>query len=85
MGFTDKTLKYQACLKFIKAISPKQCAKLTEVVDLASPTGDENVENNNDIPFVKNMDTQKKTDDTEMQEDEEHNKLEDELPKDGNK
>ena len=85
MGFTDKTPQYQACLKFIEAISPKHGANQTEVVDLTSPTEDENVENGNDILFVKNIDTQKKTDDSEMQEDEEHNKQEEELSKDGNK
>ena len=37
-------------------------------MDLTSQTEDENVENNNDILFVKNIDMQKKTDDTEMQE-----------------
>ena len=73
MVFMDNTPQYQACLKFVEAISPKQSAKQTEVVDLTSPTEDEKVENNNDILFVKNMDTQKKTDDTEVQEDEEHN------------
>ena len=50
MGFTDRTPQYQACLKFIEAISPKHGgAKQTEVVDLTSPTEDENLENNNDI------------------------------------
>ena len=73
MVFMDNTPQYQACLKFVEAINPKQSAKQTEVVDLTSPTEDEKVENNNDILFVKNMDTQKKTDDTEVQEDEEHN------------
>ena len=83
MGFTEKTPQYQACVKFVEAISPKHRAKQTEVVDLTSPTEDENVDNNNHILFVKNIDTQK-TADTEMQEDEEHNNLEEETPKDGN-
>ena len=83
MGFTEKTPQYQACVKFIVAISPKHRAKQTEVVDLTSPTEDENVDNNNDILLVKNIDTQKMAD-TEMQEDEEHNNLEEEIPKDGN-
>ena len=68
MGYKDKIPQYQACIKFIEAISPKHSARQTEVVDLTSPTEYENVENN-DIPFVKNIDTQK-TGDTEMQEDE---------------
>ena len=83
MGFKDKTSQYQACIKFTEAISPKHSARQTEVMDLTSPTEYENVENHNDIPFVKNIDIQK-TGDTEMQEDEEHNKLEEEIPKDGN-
>ena len=83
MGFTEKTPQYQACVTFIEAISSKHSARQTEVVDLTSPTEDENVDNNNDILFVKNIDTQK-TGHTEMQEDEEHNKLEEEIPTDGN-
>ena len=85
MVFTDKTPQYQACLKFIEAISPKHGNDQTEMVDLMSPTEEDNAENNNDILFVKNIDNQQKVDDTEMQEDEEHNKQEEELSKDGNK
>ena len=84
VGFTEKIPQYQACVKFVEAISPKHSARQTEVVDLTSPTEDENVDNNNDILFLKDIDTQK-TGDTEMQEDEEHNKLEEEITKDGSK
>ena len=84
MGFTEKTPQYQDCVKFIEAISPKHSARQTEVVDLTSPTEDENVDNNNDILFVKDIDTQK-TGDTEMQEDEEHTKLEEEITIHGKK
>ena len=34
MSFTDKTPQYQACLKFLEAISPKHGNKQTEVMDL---------------------------------------------------
>ena len=68
--------------KFFEAMSPKQSAKQADVVDLTSPTEDENVDNNNDIQFVKKIESQE-TGDTEMQEDEEHNKLEEEISKDG--
>ena len=48
---------------------------------MTSPTEDENIDNNNDILFVKNIESQKM--EPEMQEDEEHNKLEEEILKDG--
>ena len=84
MSFTDKTPQYQACLKFLEAISPKHGNKQTEVVDLTSPTAEDIAENNNDILLVKDINKQTKNEDTEMQDVEEHNKQEEELSKDGN-
>ena len=77
MGFTGKTPQYQACVKFFEAISPKHSGK-QDLVDLSSTIEDENIENNSDILFVKIIESQKKGD-TEMQEDQEHNKLEEEI------
>ena len=43
MGFSDKTPKYQACLKFLDAISPKsKDKKKEEVKDLTSQDGSPN-------------------------------------------
>ena len=59
MGFTEKTPQYQACVKFIEAISPKNRKNQTNIVDLTSPTEDETIEKNNDISFIKDKDIQK--------------------------
>ena len=60
MGFSNKTPQYQACSKFIEAISPKHGNKQTEVVDLTSPTEEDMAENNNDILLIKDIDKKKK-------------------------
>ena len=53
MGFAEKSPQYQACVKFIEAISPKNSTKETDVVDLTSPTENVTIDNNNDILLVK--------------------------------
>ena len=60
MGFSDKTLQYQACLIFIEAISPKLGCKKDEVIDLTSLTDEEMTENNNDILLIKEEKNKKK-------------------------
>ena len=55
MGCTEKTPDYQACVKFLEAISPKHKQKQADVVDLTSPTEDDM--NDKEIPFVKEKDT----------------------------
>ena len=74
MGFSDKTPQYQACLKFIEAISPKQGNKKDEVIDLTSLTDEVMVDNNNDIPLIKEETNKKNATDAEMPDDEEHAK-----------
>ena len=59
MGFPEKIPQYQACVKFIEAISPKNNKKQTDLVDLTSPTEDETNDKNNDILFVKEKSTPK--------------------------
>ena len=83
MGFTDKTPQYQACRKFIEAISPKHGTKHTEVVDLTSPTEEYMADNNNEILLIKENEKKQKIDDNEMQDDEEHNKQEEKPSKEG--
>ena len=81
MGFTDKTPQYQACLKFIEAISPKHGTKHTEVVDLTSPTDEHMADNNNETPLINENEKKQKIDDNDLQDDEEHNKQEEEPSK----
>ena len=81
MGFSEETPQYQACVKFIEAISPKQANKKDEVVDLMSLTDEEMAENNNDILLIKGEKTQKIDADAEMPDDEEHTKQKDEMTK----
>ena len=82
MGFTEKTPKYQACVRFLKAISPKNKQKQNEIVDLTSPTESTIDMNDKDILFVRVKEvTEEATEekqDEEMHEDEEHeNNMED--------
>ena len=60
IGFSDKTPKYQACIKFIEAISPKHNNKQTKVVDLTSLTEEDMAEINNDFLLIKDIDKKKK-------------------------
>ena len=76
MGFSDKTPQYQACLKFIEAISPKQGIKKDEVIDLTSLTDEDMTENNNDILLIKEEKNKKNATDAEMPNDGEHAKQE---------
>ena len=59
MGFTDKTPEYQACLKFLEAISPKNKDKNqdnpTEIIDLTSAV-DSPVKDKTEILFVERKD-----------------------------
>ena len=88
MGFTEKIPQYKACVKFIEAISPKSKTSHTDVVDLTSPTEDDDtIDNNNDILFVKDKDLQqegetKKTNNN-FQYHEEHESDGEEVIKDG--
>ena len=60
MCFTEKTPQFRACVKLIEAISRKTKASHTDVVDLTSPTEDDDtIDNNNDILFVKDTEMQK--------------------------
>ena len=82
MGFTEKTLKYQACVRFLKAISPKNKQKQNEIVDLTSPTESTIDMNDKEILFVRVKEvTEEATEekqDEEMHENEEHeNNMED--------
>ena len=81
MGFSDETPQYQACLKFIEAISPKQANKKDEVVDLTSLADEEMAENNNDFLLIKEGKTQENDAEAEIPDDEEHPKQEDEMAK----
>ena len=81
MEFSDKTPQYQACLKFIESISPKQGNKKDEVIDLTSLTDEETTEKNNDILMIEEEKNKKNATDAEMPNDEEHAKQEEESVK----
>ena len=74
MGFAEKTPEYKACVKIIKAISPKNKTTNNNITDLRSPTEDETMDSIMEIPFVKNNDTKgtQEKDDEQIQDDEEH-------------
>ena len=64
MGFSDKTPEYQACLKFLEAISPKSTDKKNEenweeIIDLTSPVDSPD---NNEILFLELKKTKKAAD-----------------------
>ena len=59
MGFTEKSSQNQVCVIFIEAISPKNISDQTDTVDLTSSREDQTIDNNSDILFVKDTDTQK--------------------------
>ena len=76
MEFTDKTPKYQHCVKFLKTTSPKNKNKNTAIDKLTSST--ESANDKTEIPFVKgNNETGKlrrRKKDEQTHEDAEHEK-----------
>ena len=52
MAFTKKTPEYNACVKFIEAISLQNKTTNTNIIDLTSPTEDETMDNSMGILFV---------------------------------
>ena len=85
MGFTER-----ACVKVTEAISAKSRTSQTDMVDLTSPTEDEDTtNNNNEILFVKNTklkqedETEKMETDNIVQEDEKHESNGEAFSKDG--
>ena len=86
MGFAEKSPQYQACLKFIEAISPKNITKEIDVVDLTSPTEEKTIDNNNDILFVKDKEQKEggiEKKDKKLQEDDEHENNGEDVNRDG--
>ena len=61
MGFTQKIPEYQACVKFLEAISTKNIEKQNEIVDLTSPREGTTVMNDKEFLSVREKEVTKET------------------------